>query len=145
MQEVKAPFTVALLCATSTCFVACNRARWPVTREMCGQVHLVDSHAQTVLTDADLLLYRANTENLRCCSEAEKIADIRIDSTGKFKAGRLDSGRYFLVVKNSPRIIFAEYLETPYDGGRCSLNTVYSFNRDTGETERTATIVRSIN
>jgi len=126
---------------TATLFIAsCTRVQWPVTRELCGRIQIVDNQSRTMLRDADLTLYRSKSESPRCCSEADMVAGIRIDSSSNFNSGKLNAGRYFVVVKNSPQIVFPVYLETNYDGDTCSLNTVFSFDRITGKTEQTATI-----
>ena len=136
---MRTPVPLALLCGLAFC-TGCSREQWPVARELCGKVQIIDRQEPIILKDTDLVLYKSNSENLECCSKAQRIADIRIDSFGNFKSDGVDAGRYFLVVKNSPQIVFPEYLEESYDGGRCSLNTIYSFDRSTGKTERTATI-----
>ena len=131
-----------LLGATAALLVtACRRAEWPVTRELCGRIEVADNQSRTVLTDTDLVLYRSTSNRMRCCSEAERIADIRSNASGDFNSGRLDSGQYFVVVKNSPEIAFPVSLETSYDGGKCSLDPVFSFDRNTGKTQVTETIL----
>ena len=65
---------------------------------------------------------------------------MRIDGTGFFKSGKLDAGKYFVVVKDSPQIVFPVFLEKDYDGAKCSLNTVFTFDRSSGKTEQTVTI-----
>jgi hypothetical protein len=120
---------------------ACNRVSWPVSRELCGQIQVVDGQTRTVLKDTDLWLYRSKSTHTPCCSDAVPVADLRTDATGNFKPGKLESGRYFVVVKNSARIVFPIFLEKDYDGAECSLNTLFSFDRNTGKTQQTVTIL----
>ena len=119
---------------------ACNRVSWPVSRELCGKIQVVDKETRTVLKDTDLLLYRSQSTHAPCCSDADQVADLRTDETGFFNPGKLGAGRYFVVVKNSPQIVFPIFLEKDYDGTKCSLNTVFSFDRNSGKTEQTVTI-----
>jgi hypothetical protein len=142
MEAVKAHFSRLLLgvFVAFSC-TACDRVSWPVSRELCGQIQIVDKQTRTVLKDTDLLLYRSKSMHTPCCSDSDRIADLRTDPTGMFNPGKLDAGRYFVVVKNSPQIVFPIFLEKYYDGGKCSLNTVFSFDRNTGKTEQTVTIL----
>ena len=128
-------FSVAFSC------VACNRISWPVSRELCGQIQVVDKQTRTILKDTDLLLYRSRSTHTACCSDAVPIANLRTDATGIFNPGKLEAGRYFVAVKNFPQVVFPIFLEKDYDGVKCSLNTVFSFHRSTGKTEQTVTIL----
>lgn len=128
-------FSVAFSC------VACDRVSWPVSRELCGQIQIVDKQTRTVLKDTDLLLYRSKSTHTPCCSDADPVADLRTDATGIFRPGKLEAGRYFVAVKNSPQIVFPIFLEKDYDGVKCSLNAVFSFDRNTGKTEQSVTIL----
>jgi hypothetical protein len=128
-------FSVAFSCG------ACDRVSWPVSRELCGQIQIVDKQTRTVLKDTDLLLYRSKSTHTPCCSDADPVADLRTDATGIFNSGKLQAGRYFVAVKNFPQIVFQIFLEKDYDGVKCSLNTVFSFDRNTGKTEQSVTIL----
>jgi hypothetical protein len=135
-------FIQLLLAVTATLFTAaCSRAEWPVTRELCGRIQVAGDQSRTILKNTDLVLYRSRSKRIRCCSEADRIANIQTNADGKFDSGRLDAGRYFVVVKSSPQIVFPVYLETHYDGGKCSMDPVFSFDRRTGRTELTETIL----
>jgi hypothetical protein len=139
---VKLRFIQLLLGGTATLLTAsCSRAEWLVTRELCGRIRVAGNQSQTVLKKTDLVLYRSRSKRIRCCSEADRIANIQTNADGQFDSDRLDAGRYFVVVKNSPQIVFPVYLESSYDGGKCSMNPVFSFNPDTGKTELTETIL----
>ena len=108
---------------------ACNRVSRPVSREFCGQIQVIDKQGSKVLTNAALLLYRSDSDHSRCCSKAAHIAEVRTDDEGNFNSGALEAGKYFLVVKNSPEVVFPMQLETDYDGKKCSLNTDFSFDK----------------
>jgi hypothetical protein len=142
VQAVKGRFSNLLLgVSVAVSCVACNRVSWQVSRELCGQIRIVDKQKSTVLKDTDLMLYRSKSTHFACCSDAEVIADLRTDAAGMFNSGKLAAGRYFVVVKNSPQISFPIFLEKDYDGGKCSVSRVLSFDRNTGKTEQTVTIL----
>lgn len=127
---------------SATLFLAgCDRVSWPVNRELCGQEQVVDKQTRSIPKNADLLLYRSRSKYTPCCSDAERIADLRTDVSGNFNSGKLGAGRYFVVVKNSPQMAFPVFQERNYDGVNCSLNTVFSFDQNTGKTEQTVTIL----
>jgi len=132
---------LSLIILATLFLTGCNRVSWPVSRELCGQVQVVDKQTHSILKNADLLLYRSRSKYTPCCSDAERIADLRSDVSGNFKPGKLGAGRYFVVVKNSPQMAFPVFLERNYDGVNCSLNTVFSFDQNTGKTEQTVTIL----
>ena len=115
--------------------VGCNRTSWPVSRELCGKVQVIDKQTSTILKNADLLLYRSK-KRTQCCADAEMIASMRTDAEGNFNSGKLEQGRYFISVKDSPHIVFPVFLEKYYDGGTCSLNTLFSYDKNTGKTEQ---------
>jgi len=103
-------------------------------------IQLVDKQTVNVLKNADLILYRSKSEYVACCAKAEAVSELRTDGSGKFNSGKLLSGRYFVVMKKSPNIAFPVFLERDYDGHECSLNTVFSFDSQTGKTEQIVTI-----
>jgi hypothetical protein len=79
--------------------------------------------------------------HVACCSNADRIDDIRTDADGTFRSGRLEPGPYFVVVKGSdPKIAFPVLLEKEYDGQACALNAVFTFDRETRATEQTVTL-----
>jgi hypothetical protein len=99
---------------------------------------VVDKGEQTVLRNADLVVYRSRSEYTVCCSKADRIATTRTDSEGNFKSGDLEPGRYFVVVENSdPKFVVPLRLDKYYDGKTCGLNTVFTFERTTGKVEAT--------
>jgi hypothetical protein len=142
VQAVSAHFS-RLLLVVSVAFscVACTRVSWHVSRELCGQIRIVDKQKSTVLKDTDLTLYRSKSTHAPCCWDADVITDLRTDAKGTFNSGKLAAGRYFVVVKNSPQIAFPIFLEKDYDGGKCSLSPVFSFDQNTGRTEQTVTVL----
>ena len=132
--------SATLLCA-SVLFIsaACNRVSFPVSREFCGRIRVIDQQGREIPTNAALLLYRTDSDS-RCCSNAQLVAEIKTDGDGSFNAGALEAGKYFLAVKNSPEVVFPLRLETDYDGKKCSLNTDFSFDKNTGKAEETVII-----
>jgi hypothetical protein len=120
---------------------SCNRVSWPVSRELCGRVEIVDNQTKTVLRNTDLTLYRSKSRYAACCAQAEKVADLRTDDDGDFNSGKLEAGRYFVDVKNSPEIAFPIFLERDSAGGNCGLNAVFLFDRKTGKTEQIVTVL----
>jgi hypothetical protein len=119
---------------------SCDQVPWATSRELCGEIQLVDKQTVNVLKNADLILYRSKSEYVACCSKAEAVSELHTDGSGKFNSGKLVSGRYFVVMKKSPNIAFPVFLERDYDGHECSLNTVFSFDSQTGKTEQIVTI-----
>jgi hypothetical protein len=80
-------------------------------------MRVVDKGEQTVIRNADLVVYRSRSKYTPCCSKADRIADARTDSEGSFKSGDLEPGRYFVVVENSdPKFLVPVWLEKYYDG-----------------------------
>jgi hypothetical protein len=118
----------------------CKRVSWPVSREFCGQVRVIDKHGAKTVANTELLLYRSDSD-APCCSKAQRIAEISSDYKGNFNSGSIAAGKYFLVVKNSPDVVFPLELETSYDGKKCSLNTDFSFNRNTGRAQQTVILL----
>jgi hypothetical protein len=121
--------------------VACHRAQWPTSRQLCGRIQVVGTNSLTILKNTDLVVYRSRSERIQCCSDADVIADIQTDESGSFNSGKLRAGRYFVVVTKSPEIVFPVYLETQYDGQKCTMDPVFSFDRETGKTEQIMTIM----
>jgi hypothetical protein len=139
------------LCANRFLFVAtvlgvspaisCSSVPWAVSREVCGKMKVIGNGSATILSNADLQLYRSQSNSVPCCSKADKIDDMRTDANGNFKTGRLDAGPYFVVVKDSnPRMAFPVALEKDYDGESCALNALFTFDPKTKKTEQTVTI-----
>ena len=121
--------------------LACSRVPWASAREVCGKIEVTDKGSSTILSRADLELYRSRSTYVPCCSKADKIADIRAEADGTFRSARLEPGPYFVVVKGSaPKIAFPVSLEKEYDGQACALNTVFTFDRETRATEQTVTL-----
>jgi hypothetical protein len=113
---------------------------WVGGGEVCGQMRVVDKGEQTVIRNADLVVYRSRSKYTPCCSKADRIADARTDSEGSFKSRDLEPGRYFVVVENSdPKFVVPVWLEKFYDGKTCALNTVFTFERTTGKVDSTVT------
>jgi hypothetical protein len=140
MEGVRKLFNVLLLATSAMVLCAsCNRVSWPVSRELCGQIQIIDEQTKTVLRNNDLALYRSKSKYAACCAQAEKVADLNTDDEGDFNSGKLRAGRYFVVVKSSPEIAFPIFLERDSSGGNCGLNTV-SFDRETRKTEQTVTV-----
>jgi hypothetical protein len=135
--NVSRPTAVAgLACVLS--LLGCKRVPWIGEREVCGVMRVVDNGRQTALGDVDLLVYRTESDNTPCCSKAEKTAHTKTDAEGHFKAGDLDPGHYFVVVEKSDlRFVIPVSLETRYDGKKCTLNSMYAFDRTTGKLEAT--------
>jgi hypothetical protein len=122
--------------------LACARVSWIGEREVCGQMRVVDEGQQTLLRNADLLVYRSKSKHTPCCSKADRIANTRTDAEGNFKSGVLEPGRYFIVVENSdPKFVIPVRLEERYEAKTCALNTVFTFDRATGKTEATVTLL----
>jgi hypothetical protein len=122
-------------------WTGCNRLSWPVSRELCGQIQILDNQTKTILRNTDLVLYRSNSKYSTCCAKAEKACDVRTDDQGNFNSGKLQAGRYFVVVKNSPEIAFPVFLEKYSSGENCGSDTVFSFDRQTGKTEQTVAVL----
>jgi hypothetical protein len=140
VEGVRRETGAILLCvSTALLFEACDRVSWPESREFCGQIQVIDKQGAEILRNAALLLYRTDS-NARCCSKAETIAEIKTDGGGNFNAGALGAGKYFLVVKSSPEVVFPMRLETGYDGKKCSLNADFSFDENTGKVRQTVII-----
>jgi hypothetical protein len=140
VEGVKKHLSALLLCASIALFSSdCNRVSWPVSREFCGQIQVIDNQGSKMLRSTELLLYRTDS-NSRCCSKAERIGEIRADDEGHFNSGALAAGKYFLVVKDSPEVVFPMRLETDYEGKKCSLNTDFSFDKNTGKAQQTVII-----
>jgi hypothetical protein len=119
---------------------ACARVSWVGGREVCGQMRVVDKGEETVLRNADLVVYRSKSKRTPCCSKADRIADARTDAEGNFKSSDLEPGWYFVVVKSSdPKFVVPVWLEKYYDSKTCGLNTVFTFDRTTGKVEATVT------
>ncbi len=109
-----------------------RRVSWIGEREVCGQMRIVDKGKQTVLRNAGLLVYRSKSKYTPCCVKAK----------GNFKSGDLEAGRYFIVAEHSdPKFVIPVWLEKHYDGRTCGLSTVFTFDRATGKTEATITIL----
>jgi hypothetical protein len=122
--------------------ISCSSVPWAVSREVCGKIKLISSGSATILSNAELQLYRSKSKSAPCCLKADKIDDLRTDANGDFKAGRLEAGSYFVVVTNSnPEIAFPVALEKDYDGQSCALNAAFTFDQKTKKTEQTVTIV----
>ena len=134
-------FVVTVL-ASIVSSLACARVSWIGGREGCDQMRVVGKGQQTLLRNADLLVYRSKSKHTPCCSKADRIGNTRTDAEGNFKSGDLDPGRYFIVVENSdPRFGVPVRLEERYDGKTCALNTVFTFDRTTWKTEATVTLL----
>ena len=134
-------FVVTVL-ASIVSSLACARVSWIGGREVCDQMRVVGKGQQTLLRNADLLVYRSKSKHTPCCSKADRIGNTRTDAEGNFKPGDLDPGRYFIVVENSdPRFGVPVRLEERYDGKTCALNTVFTFDRTTWKTEATVTLL----
>ena len=132
--------SATLLCASMLfTSAACNKVSWPVSREFCGHIRVIEKQGSEIPANAALLLYRTDSDS-RCCSNAEVLAEIKTDGEGNFNAGALEAGKYFLAMKDSPEIVFPLRLETGYDGKKCSLNTDFSFDKNTGKAEETVII-----
>jgi hypothetical protein len=121
--------------------LSCTRVPWAVSREVCGQVGVVNKGSSTILGNTELELYKARSKNVPCCSSADRIESMRTDVNGKFRSGRLEPGPYFVLVKSSdPKIAFPVLLEKGYDGQTCNLNAVFTFDQETRKTEQTITL-----
>jgi hypothetical protein len=115
---VKSEFKSFLfLTAVVMLWTSCNRVSWPVSHELCGQIQILDNQTKTILKNTDLILYRSNSKYSRCCAKAEKLGEMRTDDEGNFNSGKLQTGRYFVVVKNSPEIAFPTFLARDSHGG----------------------------
>jgi len=114
---------------------------WPVSREVCEKLEVIDKGSSIVRSNAELGLYRSQSKRVPCCSKADKVENMRTDENGNFRSGRLQPAPYFIVVSSSdPQIAFPLSLEKEYDGRACALNSVFTFDRQTRKTEQTVMI-----
>jgi hypothetical protein len=142
VERVKTAFRASVFAiAVTMLWTGCNRVSWPVSRELCGQIRILDKQTKTMLRNTDLILYRSNSKYSPCCAKAQKAGEVRTDDQGNFNSGKLQAGRYFVVVKDSPEIAFPVFLEEDSRCENCGLNTVFSFDRQTGKTEQTVTVL----